>query len=112
MSALDNRAMVFLLFGIVTIVVTLTLRHVNRNSPINLEDLLLGADGRISKASALLFGSFLLSSWVVGYQTLNGTLSDVVFSGYLAVWVTPTLAAMFKGKHSDQPSAPSVGDHQ
>lgn len=98
MMTLNSAAFWLLVFVTAAILASMIGRSRNQSSPIDLEDLLLGADGKLSKAAALLFAAFFFSSWVVGLQTLRGTLSDATFAAYLAAWVAPTLAAMFKRK--------------
>lgn len=83
---------------------SLIYRHRMGDSPINLDDLLLGEDGKTSKSATILFGAFGLSSWVVAYLVLTDKLTEVVFAGYLAAWVTPTIAHMFKPKPPEPPA--------
>lgn len=77
----------------------LLMRHSrDADSKFYLGDLLLGADGRASKAAMVLWGSFILSSWVIAYLTLRNRLTDVFFLSYLGAWVAPQLAGVLKGK--------------
>lgn len=88
--------------GILGIILLLILwglerRNKNSHSKINLDDLLIGDDGKASKAAFVMHGSFIVTSWVIVYQALNKTLTDLTFGAYLAAWVTPTVARLIKG---------------
>lgn len=85
---------VVLLVVLLLVVRSLLQRDRDARSAIDLEDLLLGADGRASKAAAVMFGAFLLTSWVIVYQTLTDKLTDLTFGAYLAAWVAPTVTAL------------------
>lgn len=66
-------------------------------SKIQLDDLLLGEDGRISKAASVMMGSFGLTSWVIIWQTINGALTEWMFTAYMGAWVLPTVTKLIKG---------------
>lgn len=96
------------MIGILAIVVlliiwTLIRRSRSATSGIDLDDLLLGDDGKVSKAAAVMFGAFGLTTWVIIYLTINDKLSDSYFTAYLAAWVAPTVARIIKG--SDAPTS-------
>lgn len=87
------------LIGILLTVILLILRALERRSKSResrffLDDLLIGADGKASKPAIVMFGSFVLTSWVVVFQTLNKTLSDISFAAYLTAWVVPAVTAI------------------
>lgn len=86
-----------LLVGLMAILWALERRSNSAISLIHLDDLLLGEDGKASKAAAVMGGSFLVTSWVVVWQTVNGTLSDLTFASYIAAWVVPTVTKILKG---------------
>lgn len=81
----------------------------NRNkdaaSKISLDDLLLGDDGKVSKAAIVLLGAFVMTTWVVIYLTLQDKLTEGYFGGYIAAWVAPTITKLFKGAPNAQPSS-------
>lgn len=79
---------------VVLLAVALINRHRNASSPLNLEDLLLGDDGRLSKAAAVLLGSFAMTTWVIVYLTVNDKLTEGYFIAYLGVWVAPTVTRL------------------
>lgn len=79
-------------------------RSISRSSRISLDDLLIGDDGKLSKAAAVMNGSFLVTSWVVVFQTVNKTLSDITFAAYVGAWVVPAVTKLIKG-----PSPPIPG---
>jgi len=92
------------------VVALLTLRSLliktrDGGSPIDLDDLLLerGPDGtkQLSKIASVMFAAFVVTSWVLIYQTINGTLSDATYGAYLAAWVAPMVTAIMK-----RPQAP------
>lgn len=86
--------------------VVLTLLHSNRSftSKLNLEDLLLGEDGKISKAAAVMMGSFLMTTWLMIYLTLNGKMTEGYFTIYCGAWIIPTVTKLIKGPSPPEPS--------
>lgn len=84
--------------AIILLALLFTLWRSDRSSrsAIDLEDLLLGADGKLSRAAAVLLGSFLMTTWVIVYLTYTGKLTEGYFTAYLAAWVAPTIALLFK----------------
>lgn len=66
-------------------------------SKINIEDLLLGDDGKISKTSCIILGAFVFTTWMMGYLTLMGKMTEGYAGLYLAGWVTPFVANLLKG---------------
>lgn len=87
---------IVLAFVLVVLLVSLLRRDASTHSAINLEDLLLGEDGKISKAAGVLLGSFVMTTWVIVYLTYTGKLTEGYFTAYLAAWVAPTIAKLFK----------------
>ena len=87
------------ILGIVILLIVWVLERRSKNavSKINLDDLLIGDDGKISKAAFVMHGSFVVTSWVMVYQTLNKTLTDASFGLYVAAWVAPTVTKLIKG---------------
>lgn len=63
-------------------------------SKIDLDDLLLGDDGKLSKAAAVMMGAFLLTSWGMVYMWLTKTMTETYFNGFLLAWVAPTVAKL------------------
>ena len=64
------------------------------SSPIHLDDLLLGDDGKVSKAAFVMLGSFFVTSWTILYLVINDKLSEWVFTAYVAAWVAPTVTRL------------------
>lgn len=80
-----------------------------KDNPIELDDLLLevGPDGtrRVSKTACVMWAAFLASTWVLLYEVVAGRPIETLYAAYLAVWVTPILATIIKGRppHALQP---------
>lgn len=72
-------------------------RSKDKKSRINLDDLLIGDDGKASKAAFVMHGSFVVTSWIVIYQTLNKSISDITFAAYVGAWVVPAVSRIIKG---------------
>lgn len=64
------------------------------DSKLELDDLLLGDDDKLSKAAAVMMGAFLLTSWCILYLTLTGKLTEGYFMAYLGAWVAPTVTKL------------------
>jgi len=83
------------------LLVSLFRRDRNITSQIDLEDLLLGDDGRLSKAAAVMMGAFALTTWVIAYLAVNDKLTEGYFSAYLAAWVAPTVTRLIVTRSRD-----------
>lgn len=90
----------------IAVLVSLIRRGRAVHSSINLEDLLLGEDGRISKAACVMLGSFLMTTWVIVFLTYTGNLTEGYYTAYLAAWVAPTIAKVFKSQPVQAPAQP------
>jgi hypothetical protein len=77
---------------------SLAQRDKKSTSRINLEDLLLDPDGRMSKAAAVMFGSFLVTTWMMVYLTLSEKMSEGYLTIYGGLWVAPTVAIILKSR--------------
>lgn len=84
-----------IVFGIVsTIAHVLVRRDRDQTSRLCLEDLLLDADGKMSRAACVLMGSFVATTAILIYQAWKGTLTDMTYGAYLAAWVAPVVTQM------------------
>jgi hypothetical protein len=83
--------------AILSILWILERRNKSTQSKIHLDDLLIGTDGKASKAAFVMGGSFVVTTWVVIFQTLNKTLSDLTFAAYIGAWVVPATTILIKG---------------
>jgi len=95
---------IVLLLVTVFITVSLLRRSRDAKSLISLDDLLIGDDGRLSKTACVMWGSFVVTSYVVVYQTFKGTLTDMTFGAYITAWVVPAVAKIIKGGGPATPS--------
>lgn len=66
----------------------------DKHSPINFEDLFIGDDGRMSKASTVMLGSFVVTTWMMVELTLSGKLTEGYLGLYMAAWVAPTVTSL------------------
>jgi hypothetical protein len=80
------------------------------SSLVNLDDLLVDdVTGKISKAAAVMMGSFGVTSWIVVYQALTDKLSDTTFAAYVGAWVIPAVTKLITNRpQSPQTSAPKA----
>jgi sterol desaturase/sphingolipid hydroxylase (fatty acid hydroxylase superfamily) len=90
--------MAAVLFAIV-IAIFWTLSHRNRSatSKIDLDDLLIGEDGRMSKSAVVMFGSFALTTWLMVYLALSGLMTEGYFMAYGTLWIAPAVTKLIKG---------------
>ncbi len=72
-------------------------RSKDPESNIYLDDLLLGEDGKMSKASVVMLGSFLMTTWVIIHLTLTDKLTEGYMTIYAGVWITPVVTKLIKG---------------
>lgn len=97
---IDRHDMLMLaVLGLVLLFILWVLERRNKSttSRISLDDLLVGDDGKLSKAAFVMHGSFIVTTWVVVFQTLNKSLTDLTFGLYVASWVTPAVTKLIKG---------------
>jgi hypothetical protein len=98
-------AVLFLLLVAMLLARSFFKRDKDSSSAIKLDDLLVDPlTGKISKAAAVLMGSFAISSWVIIYITLTGKLTDVLFAAYLAVYATPAVVKIIGDKGATAPT--------
>ena len=60
----------------------------------NLLDLLI-ENGRVSKVSCLVMGSFFVTSWIMLDLQFHGKMTEGYMTTYGAVWVSPLLVRLF-----------------
>jgi len=53
-------------------------------------------------------GSFIVTSWIVIFQTLNKTLSDLTFAAYVGAWVVPAVTVLIKGPSPNATSETTI----
>lgn len=94
---------VILAILLIVFMVSLVRRARCASSRISLDDLLIGEDGRLSKAAAVMMGAFAMTTWLIVYLALTGKITEGYFTAYLGAWVAPTVARVIFGK-----SAPST----
>jgi len=71
------------------------------NSAIDIDDLLLGEDGKISKAAAVMMGSFIVTSWIMAKLTLTEHMTEGYFMAYVGAWIVPSVTKLIvQGKQS------------
>lgn len=62
--------------------------HTNKENPFNLSDLFIDPKTKKVDGSKLRMNlAFFVTSWIVVYSTLNTTMTEWLFAGYLAAWV-------------------------
>jgi hypothetical protein len=89
-------AALVLLFIVLTIAWVLHRRDKDQTSQLNLEDLLIGDDGRLSKAAAVMMGAFGLTTWLMVYLALTGKMTEGYLAIYVGAWIAPTVAVIIK----------------
>lgn len=104
MSFGRHGMIVVLALAVLLIMWALERRSRSAKSRIDLDDLLLNEDGKMSKAAAVMFGSFALTTWVIVFLTLNGKLTEGYFAAYITAWVAPVVVKLIK---TPAPAAPS-----
>ena len=62
--------------------------HTNKSNTLNLDDLFVDrSSGKINGSKVRMNLAFFVTSWVMIYSALNGTMTEWLFAGYLAAWV-------------------------
>jgi hypothetical protein len=92
---------VALILAITAIVYALMKRDRSSTSHINLEDLLLGEDGKLSKAAAVMMGSFAFDDVADGVLSLGNKMTEGYLAIYVAAWIAPTVTRLIVGKPAE-----------
>jgi hypothetical protein len=95
--------LVLVLVGLV-IARSLLRRDADEGSRLSLDDLLLGDDGKMSKAAAVMLGAFLVTTWMMIWLTMQAKMTEGYLAIYVAAWITPTVTRLIKG--TDPNAAP------
>lgn len=73
---------------------TVIRRSNNGKSKINLDDLLLGEDDKMSRAAVVLMASFAVTTWGMVYMWLNDKMTEAYFGAYGLLFVTPAVTKL------------------
>lgn len=95
---------VALVIVIAAIIFVLIKRDRSSSSQINLEDLLIGDDGKLSKAAAVMLGAFAMTTWLMVYLALGGKMTEGYLAIYVGAWIAPTVARLIVGKPEEPKS--------
>lgn len=87
-----------LILAIIAIVYVLIKRDRSSVSDINLEDLLLGDDGKLSKAAAVMMGAFIMTTWLMVYLALGSKMTEGYLAIYVGAWIAPTVTRLIIAK--------------
>lgn len=74
--------------------ITLVVLSRSVRSKINMTDLLLGDDGKMSRSAFVLLASFGVTTWGMVYMWLNEKMTEGYFAAYLAAWVAPAVTKL------------------
>lgn len=85
-----------LLIIVLLIAVLMYMRWRNQESEINLDDLLM-ENGRMSKISVVFLGSWVFSTWLMVFMTLNDKMTEGLFMAYGGLWIAPIVARIIRG---------------
>lgn len=82
-------------------------RDADEDNKISLDDLIMAPSvdnvRRISSEKVLLFASWIVTTWGLVYLIGAGKVTDAIYLGYGAVWITPTITHMFASKPAPAP---------
>ena len=69
-------------------------RDKDRASAINLEALLLGDDGKMSKAAFVMLGAFIVTTWLMIYLAISDKMTEGYLAIYVGAWIAPTVTRL------------------
>ena len=83
-------------FSIVVLAIIWSVYRLQRNPNVdfNLLDLLM-ENGRVSKVSAIVMGSFIVTSWLMVDLQINNKMTEGYIGLYGGMWVSPLLVRLF-----------------
>lgn len=73
--------------------------HRNPSIQFDLFDLLM-ENGRLSRIACAFMATLIVTSWVIIRLTVEGKLTEGLFTAYVAAWVAPIVAKLFSGPSS------------
>ncbi len=73
---------------------SLLARSRDKKSKIDLDDLLIGEDGKLSKAAAVMMGAFAMTTWMMVFLTVAEKMTEGYLAIYGGLWVGPTVTAL------------------
>lgn len=79
----------------------------SKKSKINLQDLLLGEDGTMSRSAFVLLGAFGVTTWGMVFMWLNDKMTEGYFTAYLGVWATPAVTKLIANAAVEAKKVPS-----
>lgn len=88
---ITQAAFIIAVLGIVWSIYRL---HLNPSVNFNMLDLLL-ENGKVSKVSCLVMGSFFVTSWIIVDLQAHGKMTEGFLSIYAGAWVAPLLVRLF-----------------
>lgn len=74
------------------------LRNKDDSSAINLDDLLIGEDGKLSKSAVVMLGAFVMTTWVIIHLTIVDKLTEGYLTIYAGAWISPTVTKLIFNK--------------
>jgi len=74
----------------------------NSRQELDLADLIIGPDGKISLSKVGQLGAFIVSSWAFVWLTANDKLGEWYFVGYMAAWCGVNIAAKMVDRRSTE----------
>ena len=80
------------------IIRSLLRRDKNADSKINIDELFLDENGKTSKVAIVFLGSFIFTTWVGIWMTLEGKMDTGLLMAYGSLWVTPVVMKVIFNK--------------
>jgi hypothetical protein len=97
-------AVLALLLALILVWRSLRRRELSAASKLNLDDLLIDpATGKISKAAAVMMGSFLVTSWSLVYAVLSGKDAYPYYWAYCLTWAAPAVVKLISERPGGTP---------
>ena len=99
---------VFSLLLIFGMIFTFYKMNKDPSNSIDINDLFADANGKIGGSKMRLNIAFIISSWILVYYTLNGQLSEWLFTAFLGAFVIDRISA----RTTDATAPPEVKQDQ
>lgn len=97
-AALRICLVVLLLTVAFILVRSLLRRDKNDRSVISIDELFTDDAGKTSKTAVVFIASFIFTTWVGIWMTLNGKMDTGFLMAYGSLWVTPVVAKVIFNK--------------
>ena len=96
---------VFSLLVVLGMVISFWRASRSKTSAISIEDMFVDDSGKIGGSKMRLNAAFLITAWVIVYQTLHGAMTEWLMAAFLTAFVADRVSSRMASGSATPPSA-------